>query len=47
MARQRVGERWNDLRRPPLVREGAMGRMHLAYPRDPSENKFSALHRMR
>ena len=31
---------------PPGVREGAMGKMYLAYLRDPSGNKLCALHRM-
>ena len=31
---------------PPGVREGAMGKMYLAYLRDPSGNKICALHRM-
>ncbi len=30
----------------PGVREGAMGKMYLAYLRDPSGNKICALHRM-
>ncbi|MEI8359384.1 MAG: VOC family protein [Deltaproteobacteria bacterium] len=31
---------------PPGVREGSLGRMYLAYLRDPSGNKICALHRM-
>ncbi len=31
---------------PPGVREGAMGKMYLAYLRDPDGNKLCALHRM-
>jgi catechol 2,3-dioxygenase-like lactoylglutathione lyase family enzyme len=31
---------------PPGVREGGLGRMYLAYLRDPSGNKICALHRM-
>jgi catechol 2,3-dioxygenase-like lactoylglutathione lyase family enzyme len=31
---------------PPGVREGGMGKMYLAYLRDPSGNKLCALHRM-
>jgi catechol 2,3-dioxygenase-like lactoylglutathione lyase family enzyme len=31
---------------PPGVREGGIGRMYLAYLRDPSGNKICALHRM-
>lgn len=31
---------------PPGVREGAIGRLYLAYLRDPSGNKICALHRM-
>ncbi len=31
---------------PPGVREGAAGRLYLAYLRDPSGNKICALHRM-
>ncbi|MFP6806818.1 MAG: VOC family protein [Pseudomonadales bacterium] len=31
---------------PPGVREGANGKMYLAYLRDPSGNKICALHRM-
>lgn len=31
---------------PPGVREGASGRMYLAYLRDPDGNKLCALHRM-
>lgn len=31
---------------PPGVREGSMGKMYLAYLRDPSGNKLCALHRM-
>jgi catechol 2,3-dioxygenase-like lactoylglutathione lyase family enzyme len=31
---------------PPGVREGGMGKMYLAYMRDPDGNKLCALHRM-
>lgn len=31
---------------PPGVREGSVGKMYLAYLRDPSGNKLCALHRM-
>lgn len=31
---------------PPGVRESALGKMYLAYLRDPSGNKLCALHRM-
>ena len=31
---------------PPGVREGATGKLYLAYLRDPSGNKICALHRM-
>ncbi len=31
---------------PPGVREGAAGKLYLAYLRDPSGNKICALHRM-
>ncbi|HXC50024.1 MAG TPA: VOC family protein [Candidatus Limnocylindrales bacterium] len=31
---------------PPGVREGGMGKMYLAYLRDPSGNKLCALHRI-
>ena len=31
---------------PPGVREGAVGKLYLAYLRDPSGNKICALHRM-
>ena len=31
---------------PPGIREGGMGKMYLAYLRDPSGNKLCALHRM-
>jgi catechol 2,3-dioxygenase-like lactoylglutathione lyase family enzyme len=31
---------------PPGVREGAYGKLYLAYLRDPSGNKLCALHRM-
>ena len=31
---------------PPGVREGSVGRMYLAYLRDPDGNKLCALHRM-
>jgi len=31
---------------PPGVREGGVGKMYLAYLRDPSGNKVCALHRM-
>jgi catechol 2,3-dioxygenase-like lactoylglutathione lyase family enzyme len=31
---------------PPGVREGAMGKLYLAYLRDPDGNKLCALHRM-
>jgi len=31
---------------PPGVREGAGGKMYLAYLRDPDGNKICALHRM-
>jgi catechol 2,3-dioxygenase-like lactoylglutathione lyase family enzyme len=32
---------------PPGVREGGMGKLYLAYLRDPDGNKLCALHRMR
>jgi catechol 2,3-dioxygenase-like lactoylglutathione lyase family enzyme len=31
---------------PPGVREGAMGKLYLAYLRDPDGNKLCAIHRM-
>jgi catechol 2,3-dioxygenase-like lactoylglutathione lyase family enzyme len=31
---------------PPGVREGSVGKMYLAYLRDPDGNKICALHRM-
>jgi catechol 2,3-dioxygenase-like lactoylglutathione lyase family enzyme len=31
---------------PPGVREGSLGKLYLAYLRDPSGNKLCALHRM-
>ena len=31
---------------PPGVREGSIGKMYLAYLRDPDGNKLCALHRM-
>ena len=31
---------------PPGVREGALGKLYLAYLRDPDGNKLCALHRM-
>ena len=31
---------------PPGIREGGMGKMYLAYLRDPDGNKLCALHRM-
>lgn len=31
---------------PPGIREGSLGRMYLAYLRDPAGNKLCALHRM-
>jgi catechol 2,3-dioxygenase-like lactoylglutathione lyase family enzyme len=31
---------------PPGVRDGAFGKLHLAYLRDPSGNKICALHRL-
>jgi hypothetical protein len=31
---------------PPGVREGAAGKLYLAYLRDPDGNKLCALHRM-
>ncbi len=31
---------------PPGIREGGIGRLYLAYLRDPSGNKLCALHRM-
>ena len=31
---------------PPGVREGGMGKLYLAYLRDPDGNKICALHRM-
>ena len=34
------------LEEPPGVREGGMGKMYLAYLRDPAGNKLCALHRM-
>ena len=35
-----------DCEDPPGVREGGMGKMYLAYLRDPDGNKLCALHRM-
>jgi len=35
-----------DCEEPPGVREGAIGKLYLAYLRDPSGNKICALHRM-
>jgi len=32
---------------PPGVREGTIGKLYLAYLRDPSNNKICALHRMK
>ena len=32
---------------PPGVREGATGKLYLAYLRDPDGNKICAMHRMR
>lgn len=32
---------------PPGVREGGLGKLYLAYLRDPSGNKICALHRMK
>lgn len=32
---------------PPGVREGALGKLYLAYLRDPAGNKLCALHRMK
>ena len=31
---------------PPGIRDGAFGKLHLAYLRDPSGNKICALHRV-
>ena len=35
-----------DCEEPPGVREGSIGKLYLAYLRDPSGNKICALHRM-
>jgi catechol 2,3-dioxygenase-like lactoylglutathione lyase family enzyme len=35
-----------SIEEPPGVREGGMGKMYLAYLRDPDGNKLCALHRM-
>jgi len=35
-----------SIEEPPGVREGGLGKMYLAYLRDPSGNKLCALHRM-
>ena len=35
-----------SIENPPGVREGATGKMYLAYLRDPAGNKICALHRM-
>jgi catechol 2,3-dioxygenase-like lactoylglutathione lyase family enzyme len=35
-----------SIEEPPGVREGGMGKMYLAYLRDPDGNKICALHRM-
>jgi catechol 2,3-dioxygenase-like lactoylglutathione lyase family enzyme len=35
-----------SIEEPPGVREGGLGKMYLAYLRDPSGNKICALHRM-
>ncbi len=35
-----------DCEEPPGVREGGIGKLYLAYLRDPSGNKLCALHRM-
>lgn len=35
-----------DCEEPPGVREGGLGKLYLAYLRDPSGNKLCALHRM-
>ncbi len=36
----------SDCEEPPGVREGAAGKIYLAYLRDPSGNKLCALHRI-
>jgi catechol 2,3-dioxygenase-like lactoylglutathione lyase family enzyme len=36
-----------DCEDPPGVREGAAGKLYLAYLRDPSGNKICALHRLK
>ena len=36
----------SDCEEPPGAREGAIGKLYLAYLRDPSGNKICALHRM-
>lgn len=36
----------SDCEDPPGVREGAAGKLYLAYLRDPSGNKICALHRL-
>ena len=36
-----------SIEKPPGLREGSMGAMHLAYVRDPDGNKLCAIHRPR
>lgn len=36
-----------SIEEPPGLREGGMGKMHLAYVRDPDGNKLCAIHRVR
>ena len=41
-----VGNGGTSCEDPPGVREGAIGKLYLAYLRDPAGNKICALHRM-
>ena len=41
-----VGNGGSSCEDPPGVREGAIGKLYLAYLRDPAGNKICALHRM-
>lgn len=42
-----VAQGGTSIEEPPGLREGSMGKMHLAYVRDPDGNKLCAIHRVK
>ena len=46
MARGRIANGGKTCEDPPGVREGATGKLYLAYLRDPDGNKLCGLYRM-